>query len=152
MQVSLLATLLRNEQTLLRSNRHDVEPDLSALIGALERIGERSLGELVQAIDKIWPAPNQPKKKKSATFAADPSVWVAKLQQARADTLAFEALLLELEKSKHLKAPDIAAIANGFRSTTKNYKSRAAAVIEIRKAWLEVQRDAVKAENADGIF
>jgi hypothetical protein len=145
--------LLRKEQTSLRSSPPDLEPELATLIASLERNGERSLAELTQAIDKVWPAPKQPKKTKpAAPAAADPSQWVSKLRQARANTPAFEALLREIEKSKQLKAPDVAAIANRFRSTTKKYKSRAAAVVEIRKAWLEDQRDAVKVEKADGIF
>lgn len=123
------------------------------LIDVLDRNSDRPVSDLVRVIDKAWPKPKAPKPKKAQSAAPfDASIWVTRLRQAQSDGRAFQALLTELRKSKQLKGPDITAIANGFRSTTKKYKSKAAAVEDIRKAWMEGLRDAEKVRKVSGIF
>jgi hypothetical protein len=153
MQVKLLATLLQKAPPSLLSIPPGAEREIATLIEAVERNGERSLSELVRVIDKAWPKPKTPTAKKPTPGAPfDPSGWVARLYQARDDGATFQELLQELAKSKQLKAAEVAAIANGFRSTTKSYKSKSAAVEDLRKAWMEGRRDADKARKVDGIF
>jgi ribosome modulation factor len=109
--------------------------------------------ELVQAIDRAWPTPKvAPRKRALPAVPFEPSAWVSKLRQARDDSAMFQSLLQELTKSKQLKTAEVIAIANGFRSTSKSYRSRSAAVEDVRKAWLEGQRDATKVRNVGGIF
>lgn len=103
------------------------------------------MSELVQALAKAWPSQEQ-----TAPFNA--SCWVEKLRKSTNDLPAFEALLKELAKPKKLKAPEVAAIANSFRSATKTYKSKATAIEDIRKAWMEERRDVAKVRKADEIF
>lgn len=137
----------------LRSPLPNVEREFAGLVQALERNGDRSIGDLVRVIDKAWPKAKAPSKKKStASTTFDPTTWVAKLRQSQENEYAFQTLLQELAKAKALKFAEVSAIANGYRSTTKTYRSKAAAVEEIRKAWLESQRDAVKIRSSDGIF
>jgi hypothetical protein len=145
--------LIQNAQTSLPSIPASEGPEFAALVEILGRNGERSIGDLVKVIDKAWPKPKAPQKKKTAVVTpVDQSVWVAKLQRARGDAPAFEALLIELAKSKQLKLADVVAIANGFRSTTKVYRAKSAAVEDIRKSWMQEQRDNEKARKADDIF
>ena len=155
MQMNLLATLLRQASTSLPSPPPDAEPDMARLIAVLERNGERSVSELVEVIDKTWPTPKVAtgkKRKASPAVPFDPSAWVSKLRQARNDARMFQSLLQELTQSKQLKTAEVIAIANGFRSTSKSYRSRSAAVEDVQKAWLERQRDLEKVRAAGRIF
>lgn len=128
----------------------DAEPDLGLLIAALERNGDRPLADLVKVVSKPWPKAVAPKKKTLVAF--DVSGWVGKLRSAQSDASAFQTLLDALAKSKQLTTADVAAVANDFRGTTKTYKTKAAAVGDVRKAWMEGLRDADKVKKAGGIF
>ncbi len=144
-----------NEATSLHSTSLASEPEFQTLIEALERNGDRSLTDLVGAIDKAWPKPKvkaPPKRKLPRVAAIDPSQWLSKLREARGDSGTFEQLLAELAKSKQLKLPDVAAVANGFRSTNKSYRSKQLAIDDIRRAWIEERRDYEKLQSAKGIF
>lgn len=152
MQMKVLATLLRSAPTSPLLLPPDAEPELEKLINALERNGDRTLSDLVRVIDKAWPKPKAPAKKTTPAPAINPSIWVSRLNEARGDSSSFETLLQSLAKSKQLKATDVVAIANGFRSTTKNYRSKSAAIEDIRKAWMEDRRDSEKAQKTEGIF
>lgn len=152
MQLKLLTTILQEAATSRRSIPPSDEHELSLLIEALKRSGDRSVAELVRVVDKAWPAPKTPKRKVSPIAPFDPQSWTSRLQHARENASAFESVLVELLKSKQLKTAEVAAIANLFRSTTKTYKSRSAAVEDVRKTWLEGQRDQEKLRKVDSIF
>ena len=126
--------------------------ELERVIEACERNAERSIDELVKAIDKAWPKPKAPKFKPPAIVTLDLPHWVERLKRAAADAAEFEQLLTELQKSKALKTTDVSSIANGFRGTSKKYSSRKAAADDVRKAWLEAQRDASKIGDIGRIF
>lgn len=105
----------------------------------------------MRALAKAWPLPKAPKRKAPAE-TIDPSAFVRRLDAARNNSADFEALLDELTKSKALKAGDVAAIANRFRGSSKKYKTRVAAVQDVRKTWLEDQRDAEKVGRIKEVF
>jgi hypothetical protein len=150
MLVKQLSALLKQTGTSLRSVQADAEPDLGMLIAALEQNGDRPLADLVKLVSKPWPKPAAPKQKTPPVF--DVSSWVGDLRRAQSDASAFQALLDVLAKSKQLKTAEVAAVANHFRGTTKAYKTKAAAVGDVRKAWMEGLRDADKVKKAGGIF
>lgn len=155
MLTKTIALLLKEAATLPRSPSVADEPEFQELLRLLESNGERPVVEALSALQKAWgkaaakriakPVPALP------TAAAKPADYIARLKKA-ANQQAFMQILEEVRSTKALKTADVMEIANAIRGTTKKYKTRTAAIEDLKKSWNEHQRDKTKLRNIDGIF
>jgi hypothetical protein len=141
-KVSELRTILGNLQKFCESTAaKTASKDLQVFSDMLKPYADVEVGSACANIAQSLAAKKQPKRPKEAVLN-DSAIQrhLIELRNAGNDRNAFDLALKTLKDSKSIKLPDLAEIARQFSRSATSYKSKAAAHLDIEKAFVRQGR------------